>query len=137
MSDYEYTVSRVVDAPVAKVWKVWTEAEHYAGLFHAVPGSAALDVRPGGTWEVTMVIPDAGEVPMSGGYGEIVPERRLVTTMDMPEGESTEMVMDLEDLGGQTKIVLSQTCRTAQERDESKQGSEVLLEWCADYLSKI
>lgn len=138
MSGYEYTVSRVVDAPVAKVWEVWTQPEHYAGVFHAVPGSAVLDVRPGGSWAVTMNVPDAGEFPMSGSYRDVVPNQRLVTTMDVPGGEPEAMAMDLKDLGGgRTELILSQTCDTAEKRDESKQGSEVLLEWCADYLATL
>jgi uncharacterized protein YndB with AHSA1/START domain len=137
MSGYDYTVSRVVDAPVEKVWQVWTQPEHYAGVFHAVPGSAELDVRPGGSWRVTMVIPDGTEVPMSGGFGDVVPNKRLVTTMDIPGREPTEMVMDLKDRSGRTEVVLSQTCDTAEERDTSKEGSEVLLAWCADYLATI
>jgi uncharacterized protein YndB with AHSA1/START domain len=137
MSGYEYTVSRTVDAPVEKVWQAWTEAEHYAGLFHAVPGSAKLDVRPGGTWQVTMSIPGVGDAPMSGSFVEVVPNKRLVTTMDTPGQDPSPMVMDLTDLGGRTEVTLSQTCGTPEEHDQAKEGSEVLLQWCADHVATM
>jgi uncharacterized protein YndB with AHSA1/START domain len=136
MSGYEYTVTRVVDAPVEKVWQVWTEAEHYASLFHAVPGSAELDVRPGGAWKVTMSIPEIGEEPMSGTYVEVVPNKRLVTKMDIPGQDPGPMVMDLKPKGDQTEVTLSQTCATEEEWAQAKEGSEVLLQWCADYLAR-
>jgi hypothetical protein len=28
MTGYQYTVARVLDAQVEKVWRVWTQAEH-------------------------------------------------------------------------------------------------------------
>jgi len=134
---YGYTVSRVVDAPVDKVWAVWTQDKHYEGVFHAQPGSVRLDVRPGGAWRAVMVTPDGGEHPLTGTYREVVENRRLVTAMDIPGREPTPMVMDLIDLGGKTRIVLSQVCETSEERDQAKEGSEVLLQWCDEYLATV
>jgi hypothetical protein len=33
--------------------------------------------------------------------------------------------------------VISQTCGSSEERDQAKAGSDLLLEWCADYLVTI
>ncbi|HCT80798.1 MAG TPA: SRPBCC domain-containing protein [Micromonosporaceae bacterium] len=137
MSAYEYTVSRVVDAPVEKVWKVWTQADHYEIWFHAVPQSVELDVQPGGAWKATLNVPDGSQHPMTGTYHEVVENRRIVTAMDVPGGEPALMAMDLTGHNGQTKIVLSQTCDTAEERDMAKQGSELLLQWCDEYVVTI
>jgi uncharacterized protein YndB with AHSA1/START domain len=131
---YDYTVSRIVDAPVDRVWAAWTQDDHYEKWFHAVPGSVSLDVRPGGAWRAIMTAPDGGQHPMTGSYREVVENRRLVTVMDLPGQESGPMAVDLADAGGRTRVVLSQTCGTAEERDMAKQGSEILLEWCADYV---
>jgi uncharacterized protein YndB with AHSA1/START domain len=133
---FDYTVSKVVDAPVSKVWKAWTEPAGYAGIFHARPETVKINPRPGGRFEVTMVTPDNSEVPMSGTYREVVPNKRLVTTMDLPDGETSPMVMELEEVDGGTKIIFTQSCSSAEERDFAKEGSEVLLEWCADHLAK-
>lgn len=137
MSAYEYTVSRVVDAPVEKVWAVWTEAGHYEIWFHAVPQSVELDVRPGGAWKATLNVPDGSQHPMTGTYREVVENRRLVTAMDVPGGEPALMDLELTDLGGRTEITVHQVCATQEEHDMAKQGSEILLEWCDEYLAKI
>lgn len=136
MSAYEYTVSRVVDAPVEKVWAAWTEVDHYEIWFHAVPGSVELDVRPGGAWKATLNAPDGSQHPMTGTYREIVENRRLVTAMDVPGGEPAVMDMELADLGGgRTEITVHQVCGTQEEHDMAKQGSEVLLQWCDEYVT--
>jgi hypothetical protein len=38
---------------------------------------------------------------------------------------------------GKTLFVISQACDTKQERDEAKAGTELHVEWCADYLATI
>jgi uncharacterized protein YndB with AHSA1/START domain len=137
MTGYQYTVARVLDAQVEKVWRVWTQAEHYESWFHAVPRSVALDVRPGGAWRATMSAPDGSQHALTGSYREVVENRRLVTAMDIPGRGPTLMEMDLTDLDGKTQIVISQTCGSSEERDHAKAGSDLLLEWCADYLVTI
>ena len=98
---YSYEVSRVIDAPVETVWAVWTEEKHNEGLFHAVPGSAKIDLRPGGAWSIVMRVPDGTEAPMGGTYGEIVPNERLVTFMDTaPGAEPAQTTMDLVETDG-------------------------------------
>ena len=135
---YSYEVSRVIDAPVETVWAVWTEEKHNEGLFHAVPGSAKIDLRPGGAWSITMRVPDGTEAPMGGTYGEIVPNERLVTFMDTaPGAEPAATTMDLVEVDGGTKVTLSQTCATKEEYDMTKEGSTMLLEWCADYVATV
>src|SRR5918998_4316307 len=125
---YEYTLSREIDAPVENVWAAWTQPEYYAQWSGAVLPSISLDVRPGGAWRATMATPDGSEFPLTGSYGEVVENERLEVRMDLPGGASTLMVVDLTDLGGKTRIMLSQTCATAEERDMSEQGSGFLLD---------
>jgi uncharacterized protein YndB with AHSA1/START domain len=74
---------------------------------------------------------------LTGSYREVVENRRLVTAMDIPGRRPTLMEMDLTDLDGKTQIVISQTCGSSEERDQAKAGSDLLLEWCADYLVTI
>jgi hypothetical protein len=47
------------------------------------------------------------------------------------------MAADLTDLGGKTRIVLSQTCATPEERDMSEQGSGMLLDGLSAYVPTI
>jgi hypothetical protein len=47
------------------------------------------------------------------------------------------MAVDLTDLWGKTRIVLSQTCATREERDMSEQGSAFLLDGLSAYVPTI
>jgi len=134
---YEYSLSRELDAPVENVWAAWTQPEHYARWSGAVLPSISLDVRPGGAWRATMAIPDGSEFPLTGTYGEVVENQRLEVFMDLPGGASTCMAVDLTDLDGKTRIVVSQTCATEGERDQSEQGSGMLLDGLAAYVPTI
>jgi uncharacterized protein YndB with AHSA1/START domain len=135
---YPYTISRVLDAPVGKVWTVWTEPEHYSHWFHAPLPSVSLDVREGGSWKATMVAPDGSEHALTGSYGEVVEHQRIVTTMDMP-GRAEPVVMDFvfTDLGEQTKVALTQTCDSPEERDMAQGGSQMLMDSFAAYLDTV
>jgi len=95
---YDYTVSKVVDAPVSTVWRAWTTPEGTAGIFRARPETVTIDARPGGVFTVAMTLPDGSEDTVTGKYVELVPNERLVTTMDTPEGQTAPMVMDLEEV---------------------------------------
>jgi uncharacterized protein YndB with AHSA1/START domain len=134
---YGYTLTRVIDAPVDKVWAAWTRPEHYAPWSGALLPSISMDVRPGGAWSATMGLPDGSEIPLTGSYGEVVENRRLEVIMDLPGGGATPMTVDLTDRGEQTEIVISQTCASPQQRDESEQGSGYLLAGLAAYAPTI
>jgi uncharacterized protein YndB with AHSA1/START domain len=128
---YSYRVSRVVDAPVRTVWQAWTRPEQYEQWFGAVPGSVELDVRSGGTWRATM----PGDETMTGSYGDVVEEERLVSLTDWPGRDPSVMDIRFAEAEGGTRIEISQTCDTAEERDDAKTGAETLMGWCADYLA--
>jgi uncharacterized protein YndB with AHSA1/START domain len=81
-----------------------------------------------------MATPDGSEFPLTGTYGDVVENERLEVLMDLPGGASTAMAVDLTDLGGKTRIVLSQTCATPEERDMSEQGSGMLLDGLSAYV---
>jgi len=135
---HEYTLTRELDAPVENVWVAWTRPEHYAQWTGAVLPSIEMDVRPGGAWKATMTAPDGAQFPLTGTYGEVVENRRLEVNMDLPGGASTPMAVDLTDLGGgRTRIELSQSCATEEERDGARQGSGMLLDGLAAYVPTI
>lgn len=134
---YEYTLTRVLDAPVENVWAAWTQPEHYAQWSGALLPSISLDVRPGGAWRATMATPDGSEFPLTGSYGEVVENERLEVIMDLPGGASTVMAVDLAAEEGRTRIVLSQACDTPEARDMSEQGSGMLLDGLSAYVPTI
>ena len=104
--DREFTITRVYDAPRELVWRAWTEPEHMAAWFgprgFTTPRSTiTMDVRPGGTFEFTMVSDDGTEHPSGGTFLEVqAPERLvwrdrdidlLVTVTFADRGDRTEM----------------------------------------------
>lgn len=134
MTSFDYTLTRTVDAPVGKVWAAWTVAEDYGKWASAE--DVVLDVRPGGAWSAVMVIPGGARFPLSGAYTEVVPEKRLVMGMDVPgRDEPVLMTLDLEADGDRTRVTLSQTFDSAEERDQSEQGSNMLLDGLTGFLA--
>ena len=123
-------IERVLDAPAELVWKMWTQAEHFAA-WYGPPGAAIpvakMDVRVGGSRLVCMEMQTPnGPMKMwfAGEYREVVEHRRLVytesmsdehgnilapTDMGTPEDHptTTEITVELDDLGDRTKMVMT------------------------------
>ena len=123
-------IERTLDAPVDLVWQMWTEAEHFAawyGPMGATIPTAQMDVTPGGRRLICMEMAGPeGTMQMwfTGEYVEIEPTTRLVYTeamadadgnvlppeaMGMPAGApmETRVIVELEDLGGTTRMVMT------------------------------
>jgi uncharacterized protein YndB with AHSA1/START domain len=110
-------ITRVFDAPRERVWKEWTEPERFADWFGApdseVPlSTVSMDVRPGGSWRLTMLAgPERREIHWRGDYREVVePERLVLTFCDQPGEDAFELVtVVLTDLGdGRTEMHFEQ-----------------------------
>lgn len=79
----ELILSRLIDAPRAKLWRCWTEPELLKKWFTPPPvtvSEAQLDVRPGGANRIVFRLPDGKEMPNVGVYLEVVPNEKLVFT---------------------------------------------------------
>ena len=124
------TIERSFDAPVDLIWQMWTDPEHFATWYGPDGASipvAQMDVRVGGTRMVCMEV-QTPRGPMlmwfTGEYREVVENRRLVYTesmsdengnvlspadMGMPPEHptTTEVHVELEDVGGRTKMVMT------------------------------
>jgi uncharacterized protein YndB with AHSA1/START domain len=114
--DEGISITRVFDAPRERVWKEWTEPERFADWFGGreseVPvSSVSMDVRPGGSWRLTMFAA-RGEIHWKGEYREVVePERLVFTVTDEPGEDANELVtVILNDLGdGRTEMLFEQS----------------------------
>lgn len=77
-------ITRVFDAPREQVFAAWTTPEHFAAWYGGdadVPlDRVSMDVRPGGTWSLVIVVPGT-EMPFHGVYREVVAPERLVFTL--------------------------------------------------------
>lgn len=86
----ELSISRFINAPPAKVWKAWSNAEHLAKWWIPDPIECKvikLDLRPGGGFETRMREGNGEFRPhVEGCFLDITPKQRLVWTTSLSEG---------------------------------------------------
>lgn len=78
-------MTRTLEAPVADVWKAWTESESVMAWWGPAGFTAPLarmDVREGGTSIVCMRPPEGPDLCNSWTYSLIVPNQRLEFVLD-------------------------------------------------------
>ncbi len=131
----EFTITRTFDAPLAKVWDVWTQAEHFQHWFHAVPGSVHLDVRPGGAWSAVLDTP-YGEMPLGGVYRDVVHQEKLAWTLPTPDGEVV-MSAVFAGHGATTDLRYSQNVVPSDNCENPSEGSTGILDSFEHYLGEI
>lgn len=86
-------VKRVFQAPVAKVYRAWTEPEIMNAWFHPnkdMTSVCSADLRVGGRYEVRMIPEEGGPFVVGGVYEEIVPEEKLAFTWRWQHDEGEE-----------------------------------------------
>ena len=89
----EVVVQRVLNAPRALVFKVWTEASHLVrwwGPDGFTTPRCEADARPGGAIRIDMRGPDGTVYPMTGIFQEVLPPERLVFTVTPLDAEGNE-----------------------------------------------
>jgi uncharacterized protein YndB with AHSA1/START domain len=143
--DPALVLERVFDAPIALVWKCWTEKDHLdrwsAPRGFTMPYSEG-DLRPGGTWRCCMRAPNGNELWLGGVYREIVPHERIVMTHVWEEegtpGRATLVTVRFEDLGGRTRVILEQTgFDSTGARDGHEEGWSECFDILAEHLAAI
>jgi uncharacterized protein YndB with AHSA1/START domain len=126
----DVVLERTFDAPVAVVWSMWTHPEHFKAWYGPTGASipvAELDVRVGGRRLVCMELGTPGgpmKMWFTGEHREVVEGRRLVYTESMCDEDgnvvspadvgmpadhptTTEVTVELSDLQGRTRMVLT------------------------------
>lgn len=125
-------------ADLDTVWRAWTDPDHYGTWFNAVPETVQLDVRAGGAWSMKLKGDDGQpHEALAGTYVDVVPRQRLVMTTTFASGD-TEMEMTFHAVGPScTRVDIRQLSDTVAGRDGAREGSEVLLDQCASYVSQL
>lgn len=123
-------IERTLDAPVALVWQMWTDPEHFAAWYGPEGASipvAKMDVQQGGSRHLCMEIQTPNgphQMWFTGEYREVIDGERLVYTesmsdetgrvvppaeMGMPDGhpEVTEVTVELRPTGGRTVMIMT------------------------------
>jgi uncharacterized protein YndB with AHSA1/START domain len=148
-SDREVIFSRVLAAPAALVWMVWTDPQHLHQWFGPSGFTATtheFSFVPGGVWRFIMHGPDGTDYPNRIVFREIVPPTRLVyeNGWDLPGAPlDFVVVVTFVPIGSTTKLSIHFTFRdadsmkTAVDRYGVLQGGIQTLERIAEYVSGV
>ncbi|HUY85051.1 MAG TPA: SRPBCC domain-containing protein [Candidatus Dormibacteraeota bacterium] len=118
-SKHDLSITRVVDAPLERVWQAWTdpdELQKWWGPRGVTNPTCEWEARPGGKMNVVMLAGESlGELkgqewPMTGEFKEVVPRQKLVFTssaiMDGKPILENLCTVTLQDQDGKTKLTL-------------------------------
>ncbi len=137
-------VTRVFDAARELVWKEWTEPERFADWFGGTQSevpldTVSMDVRPGGTWRLTMYAePGRRVIHWKGEFQEVVePERLVFTVSDRPDEVYELVTVVLADLGdGRTEMRFEQRGhQSAEQYEATESGWGMFFDAIAKHLS--
>jgi uncharacterized protein YndB with AHSA1/START domain len=119
-TDDAVVIERLVDAPIERVWSMWTDPQHFASWYGpagAGCGTVRFDLRSGGERVVAMTVPTpAGERTMwfAGEHVEVVEPGLLVYTEAMTDsdggaaqGPVTMVRVELTEDDGRTRLRLT------------------------------
>lgn len=145
-SDRVLNIARTFNAPRELVFRMWTEAEHFAQW--CAPAKFTIvdnrnDVRRGGVWWSEMRAPDGETCIASGVYREIVEPERLVFTYahEMPDGSrgpETLVTVLLEEENGETRLTLNQSIfESVENRIAHVMGWSECLDRLAAHLPEL
>jgi uncharacterized protein YndB with AHSA1/START domain len=122
ISDREYEMTRVFDAPRALVFEAYTDPKHvpnWWGPRSITTRVEESDLRPGGRWRYVQVAPDGTEYAFFGEYREVVPPEKVVSTFEF-EGMPGHVVVDaitLTEENGKTTLTSRSTFNTAEDME--------------------
>jgi len=115
-------LSRVFDAPRKLVFEAYTNPVHIPQWWGRKSYKTVvdkMDVRPGGVWRYVQLAPDGKEFAFRGVYKEIVPQERIVSTLEyeaMPI-HVIENTATFEEHDGRTTVTITSRYPTVEVRD--------------------
>jgi len=152
------TITRVFDAPLELVWKVWTEPEHIMKWWGPKDYSApfsTIDLRVGGSYLSCMRSAEGRDIWSTGIFREIVPMKRIVVTDSFADAEGNVvpatyygfgadfplellMTVTFEELEGKTKLTLQHAGFPPGEHgDQASAGWSESLDKLAETLAQL
>src|SRR5262245_10481566 len=149
--DRELVLTRIIDAPCAKVFRAWTEPALLKQWFAPLPWTtpvAETDVRPGGASFIVMRSPDGKEFPNRGVYLEVIENQRLVFTdaftqaWEPSEKPFMTVILTFEDQGGKTNYTArvrhwTVADREAHEKMGFHEGWPICTEQLVELVAKL
>ncbi|GMX66207.1 SRPBCC family protein [Paenibacillus elgii] len=138
MGKNELISTREFDVPQELVFRAWTTPDllarwwgphGFTNTFHE------CDIRPGGTWRLTMHGPDGTDYPNHNVFVEIVPFERIV--IDHLSGHEFRLTGTFENLEGRTKVTFRQLFKLTEEFEQVKTFCMEANEQNLDRLGRV
>lgn len=146
-TDREIRMSRLLQAPIALVWEVWTDPEHIKnwwgpdGFTNTI---SQMDMRENGEWNLVMHGPDGTDYRNKSIFKEVVKHKRIVYEhISAPRFLTT---IEFEEQGEQTllhwhmlfnsKEEFIQTVKTFKADEGLKQNIDKLAVYLANRLAR-
>jgi uncharacterized protein YndB with AHSA1/START domain len=148
-AEHELVLTRLIDAPRAKLFRCWTEPALLKQWFAPAPVTtpvAEVDLRVGGACRIVMRTPDGNDIPCPGTYLEVVPDRKLVfsdayTGDWMPKTNSKPFmtaIITFDDEAGKTRYTATVRHWSADDKKTHEQmGFHDGWAKCADQLAAL
>ena len=119
-------ITRLINAPVAAVWRAWTEPERlkrWWGPAIFTSPRAEIDFREGGRYLFSMRSPEEQDFFTVGRFVEIAPHERIVFTDSFSDADGnavpptqygmseafpmeSQVIVEFEDLDGRTRLTI-------------------------------
>lgn len=131
------TVSAIINAPVAKVWEIWTNPEHIkqwtfaSDDWHAP--YADNDVRVDGTFKTTMAAKDGSfSFDFAGVYTKVENHKRLEYVL----GDGREVIITFTEDGDTTKVVETFDPESQNSIEMQQSGWQSILDSFKNYVER-
>lgn len=134
---------RTYHAARERVFAAWTNPETAARFFGPGDTTATdikMDVKPGGTFSITMNSPEMGRMVVTGTYREVKAPERLSMSWrwheDDPADEYDSLLsLDFHDRNGDTELVLThEKLASVESRDRHEVGWTLIVDQLATIL---
>jgi uncharacterized protein YndB with AHSA1/START domain len=136
MGGQGYTIKRNVAFSKEIIWEAWTDPDAFGTWFgtdELKMKDVKLDVRVGGDWKGTMVMPDGTETHWTGAYQSLDKPNKLVmsiTDTGVLTGNLEMYTLTLEGQGQKTQLTLTQSGGNLSDEEykRAKAGTESFME---------
>ncbi|WP_423146147.1 SRPBCC family protein [Rubrolithibacter danxiaensis] len=132
------TVENTVNAPVARVWKLWNEPEHIQNWCHASNDwhapYAENDLKINGTFKTTMAAKDNSFSFDFGGVYTNIKENQLIEyTID----DGRKVAIRFIDEGNQTKVIETFEMESLHPEEMQRSGWQAIMDNFKNYAESI
>ncbi|MDB5055525.1 MAG: ATPase [Bacilli bacterium] len=149
IEEREIVFTRILNAPRALVFEVWTDPKHVAkwwgpnGFTNTIH---EMDVRPSGVWRFIMHGPDGIDYPNKIVYKEVLKPERLVYSHggdDENDPGQFQVTVTFDDQGNKTELTMRMLFVSKEERDKvvkeygAVEGGNQTLNRLEEHLAKM